>query len=101
MDTLTTLLTILFVWRVIRLLIADAILDRPRNAIVLRLGPDHWLGYLVTCAWCVSVWVGAATLAAAYWWGGERWWFIMVTAGAASLVTAVGSRWLDPLDDDE
>ncbi|AYR02648.1 hypothetical protein J1766_gp12 [Gordonia phage Bizzy] len=99
MDPLTLLLTILFVWRVTRLIIADAILDRPRNWVVLRYGPDQWFAYLITCAWCVSVWVAAATFVASYWWAGEAWWFIMVATGAASLVAGVGSRWLDPIDD--
>lgn len=100
MPALTTLLTIAFVWRITRLIVADQILHPLRVRIVLRLGPDHWFAYLVTCAWCMSIWVGAGTLTAAYWWGGTRWWFIMVTAGAASLVTGIGSMWLDPADDD-
>ncbi|QFP94065.1 hypothetical protein SEA_JABBERWOCKY_10 [Gordonia phage Jabberwocky] len=99
MDPITLLLTILFVWRVTRLIIADAILDRPRNWIVLRYGPEQWFAYLITCAWCVSVWVAAAVFVASYWWADTAWWFIMVATGAASLVAGVGSRWLDPIDD--
>lgn len=98
-DPLVALLTILFVWRVTRLLVADQILKPVRDRIVLRLGPDQWFAYLITCPWCTSVWVGAGTAVAAYWWADTRWWFIMVLAGAASLVTGVGSTWLDPADD--
>ncbi|QDH93167.1 hypothetical protein SEA_VERITY_13 [Gordonia phage Verity] len=101
LDPLTTVLTILFIWRLTRLLIADAILERPRNAIVRKLGPDQWFAYLITCAWCSSVWIGAGVMVAAYFWADTRWWFIMVTAGAASLVAGVGTIWLDPADDDD
>ena len=98
-DPLVVLLSILFVWRVTRLIVADQIIKPVRDRIVLRLGPDQWFAYLITCPWCASVWVGAATSVAAYWWADARWWFIMVLAGAASLVTGVGSTWLDPADD--
>lgn len=99
LDPLTTLLTVLFVWRVTRLLVADQILHPIRARIVLRLGPDQWFAYLITCPWCTSVWIGAGTFTAAWWWADTRWWFIMVGAGAASLVTGIGSAWLDPADD--
>lgn len=98
-DPLTTLLTILFVWRVTRLIVADQILHSLRVRIVLRLGPDQWFAYLITCAWCTSVWVGAGVGVAAWFYADTGWWFIMVTAGAASLVTGIGSAWLDPADD--
>lgn len=99
-DPLTVVLTILFIWRITRLLVADAILHPIRERIVLRYGPDQWFAYLITCAWCTSVWVAAGVMAAAWFYADTRWWFIMVTAGAASLVTGIGSAWLDPADDD-
>lgn len=108
LDPLTVIMTILFVARVTRLIVADQILSPIRDRLV---GPSlarvvsgerdqlGWFAYLLTCAWCTSVWVAAGTLTAAYWWADTRWWFIMVTAGAASYVTGVAAAWLDPADD--
>lgn len=99
MDPLTALLTIVFIARVTRLIVADQILYRPRVWVVLRYGPNQWFAYLITCAWCSSIWVGAATVVAAYWYGDTRWWFFMVLAGAASYAAGVMAARLDPADD--
>lgn len=55
-------------WRATRLLVKDdlPIVKRPRDAIAARAGRGledghlRWYGELVTCAWCVSVYVAAA-----------------------------------------
>lgn len=55
-------------WRATRLLVKDdlPIVKRPRDAIVARAGRGletghlRWYGELITCPWCVSVWIAAA-----------------------------------------
>lgn len=57
-------------WRATRLLVKDdlPLVKRPREAIVRRTtkpdGSLGWQGELVTCPWCVSVYVSAAFTAA-------------------------------------
>lgn len=29
----------------------------PRDWVLRKLGDDHWFSYLITCMWCVSVYV--------------------------------------------
>lgn len=55
----------LVVYRVTRLICADAFppVAVPREWIISKLGDDHWFSYLITCMWCASVYVSAATVA--------------------------------------
>lgn len=61
--------------RLVRLVTQDAILDRPREWITMRTDNTRAapLGYLVNCAWCVGVWVGAAVAAAFAFGHGSPW----------------------------
>lgn len=63
---LLVLLTVLAVARVTRLINEDVIFDRPRSWVVLH-APGK-VEYLITCPWCVSVWVGAAAAPLVYLW---------------------------------
>lgn len=62
---LTVLALCASTWRATRLLVKDdlPIVKRPREAVVRRAergdGTLRWYGELVTCPWCVSVWVSA------------------------------------------
>ena len=89
MSVLVVVLTIGFVARLTRLLTADQISYPIRQRIVVRLGPDHPVSYLVTCAWCVGLWVSIGVGIAAYWWAGERWWLIAGLIGTGAYVTGV------------
>lgn len=100
MTTLNVVLTVLLIMRVTRLIVADAILDPVRVRLLLKLGEESRIMYLLTCSWCMSVWVGAGISAAAYWYGNERWWTIMCMAGAASWFAGIADRWLDPEDEE-
>lgn len=54
----------------------------------LGQGGDPPLGaYLVTCPWCVSVYVGAAAAPLWYWFGDSPWVIVPAAALAASYVT--------------
>ena len=101
MSTLVTLLTIGLVVRLTRLLVVDQITYGIRARIVVRLGPENPVAYLITCSWCLSVWVSAAVFTPAYWFGSTRWWFMMAAAGTASLLAGYSAIWLDPANDDE
>lgn len=54
-------------WRATRLLVKDdlPVIKRPRDAIIRRSGRGllngdlRWYGELISCPWCVSVWVAA------------------------------------------
>lgn len=96
----------LAVARVTRLLVEDRILDRPRNALLLRAwdratgdrgvsllamhDPDAekpLAAYLMTCPWCVSIYVGAVAAPLAYFWGSSPWLLIPALALAFSYTT--------------
>ncbi|NES14584.1 MULTISPECIES: hypothetical protein [Micromonospora] len=85
---------LLFVARVTRLIVADEITRRPREAIVRRLPDGSPLAYLLFCRWCLSVWI--ATPAAAAWWllsDVPRWsrlWWADVPTVALALSYATG-----------
>lgn len=99
MSTLTAVLTAGLILRLTRLVVADQISHRARVWIVLKLGPTHPVAVLVTCTWCMSVWIAAAVCAAAYWWDDTRWWTLAALAATASLLAGWSSRWLDPAED--
>lgn len=99
MSTLTVVLTLGLILRATRLVVADQIIYPVRARIVVRLGPDHPVSVLITCSWCMSVWIAAAICAAAYWWGDTRVWFLVALAGTASLLAGWTSRWLDPAEE--
>jgi hypothetical protein len=59
------LMLALVVYRVTRFVAADAfpLIAVPREWIIGKLGEDHWFSYLITCMWCASVYISAATVA--------------------------------------
>lgn len=85
---LLVLLVFLAVARLTRLVVEDAILDRPRAWLQSRK-PDGPLAYLLGCPWCVSIWLGAGVAAATYNWP-DRWWVVWpLLALAASQATGM------------
>ncbi len=89
MSALLTLLTIGLAARITRVLTVDQISYPIRQRIVVWLGPDNWFAYLVTCPWCLGLWVSAGVGAASYFYGDTRWWFYVALAGSASLLTGL------------
>jgi len=61
LDPVVVAVSLLAVYRLTRLLVADKITERPRMA--LADAASGRLAYFVTCPWCVSVWVAAAWVA--------------------------------------
>lgn len=66
MNTLWLIITMLATYRLTRLVTADEITKGLRGWVVDR---SQWLGYLVTCDWCLSVWVAPAPTVALLVWG--------------------------------
>jgi len=79
----------LAVARVTRLITDDYLIAPIRQALIKRWGVKSKLSYLLTCPWCMSVWVGAAVAAGAWKWGDSGWFIVPAVALAASHVTGV------------
>lgn len=48
------------IFRLCRLVIEDRLLETPREAVWKRFPPESsYLGYLITCYWCLSLWFAA------------------------------------------
>lgn len=82
-------------YRLTRLVTADKITERVRSFVEVR---SQWLGYLVTCDWCLSIWVAPLpTLFALR--AGDRWWVQagLVALGASALtgLLSLAERRLD------
>ena len=61
MIVLTYVLYTLAVARIVRFINFDVLFDRPRLAIVRAFNNSQTAVYFLTCPWCVSIWVAAAT----------------------------------------
>jgi hypothetical protein len=58
-NTLDFILLALATYRVTRFLTTDHLFEGPREKIFNRYNPStSKLGYLFTCEWCMSIWVG-------------------------------------------
>ena len=63
-SLLDTLILALAVFRICRLLIEDEILSGPRDRFWARFPPESTkIGYLLTCYWCLSIWVAIPVVA--------------------------------------
>lgn len=80
---------VLTVARLTGLITADEITKKPRKAILRRLDEDSEIGTLLTCQWCMSVWIAAVVVPVAALWGDRP--LLLVPAGvlAASQVTGM------------
>jgi len=74
-------------FRIWKLVGDDAVLDKPRDWVLVRLEERaSWLDYFITCPWCAGFWI---TLA---WWGAWLAWGYgtLVAATLFALSAAVG-----------
>jgi len=59
MNTLDFIVLALATYRVTRFLTTDHLFEGPREKIFNRYNPSQSkIGYLFTCEWCMSIWVG-------------------------------------------
>lgn len=93
MDVLLLLLTLAAVWRVARLVTIDFITEPLRRRAETR---SPWLGYLMSCPWCISVWLAPLLVGPAVLWPDNRAvWVVMASltaSGVAGLMVAVEDR---------
>lgn len=66
MSVLWFAIVVLASYRLTRLVTADRITQPVRDFVEVR---SQWLGYLVTCDWCLSVWLAPWPLLAYLQWG--------------------------------
>lgn len=69
--------------RVTGLIVKDEVFGTPRRAtieaLVARFGDESLLAYMLTCQWCMSIWV-AAPVTAAWWFAAEKPWLLIPAA---------------------
>lgn len=60
----TLLIDFIAVYRLTKLVIDDEIMEEVREAIWEKFPAESTkIGYLITCPWCTSIWMGAAIFA--------------------------------------
>lgn len=88
MDALNFAKDALAVYRLTKLVIDDKLTEDVRNKVFETFPPESTkVGYLFTCPWCVSIWVGLGVVAARK--VAPRAWDGVATALAASSVTGL------------
>ena len=60
LDLLALAVLGLATFRLARLISTDTVSRRLRDEIWKRHSPAKGLGYLITCNWCLSIWIGIA-----------------------------------------
>lgn len=84
--TLTIVLVALSTYRLTRLITADRITQKLREAIIAR---GEMIGYLATCDWCLSIWFAPIPTTLAIMYPGNRLVLIGLVALSASAVTGL------------
>lgn len=78
--------------RLTGLITDDDITSTARDAVLQRL-PDTRLGRaladLITCQWCVSIWMSALIAPVAWWWSDRPWFAVPALVLAMSQVTGM------------
>lgn len=81
--------------RITRLITDDYLTGWFRAWVIGRFGPEGKLAYLVTCPWCMSMWVAAVVVPLAWYWGTTQ---AFTIAGLIALLSwgyALVATWLD------
>lgn len=85
--------------RITRLITSDYIARHARAWVIRRLGPDHDLAYLVTCPWCLSVWLAGGVMALAWFYGSHAGFIIPAAALTASYLIGIAASILDTAEE--
>lgn len=96
MSGLAWFLAIGACYRCTLLIVADEITRPPREWLLRRLGPEHRVSYLISCAWCSSAWVALAAVESGHLWGDRWWWQLAAGALTASGITGAAARYAAP-----
>jgi hypothetical protein len=86
---LLVVVTVLAVARLTRLVTVDYLLHPLRERVAARFGPDGNVAYLVSCPWCLSVWLAGPVVAVAVAWPDNRVVQAVMVALAASHVAGL------------
>jgi hypothetical protein len=84
MTALLFIIAGLATYRVTRLITADKITEALRQRVTSK-----WLGYLVQCDWCLSIWLAPAPALAVILWPDNRAVLVVLVALALSAVTGL------------
>lgn len=103
MNILIVLLAVGLTARLVRLVTVDTIAEKPRAWVVVtahRLAPraGRWADTLLSCPYCLSVWVAAGVAASWAVWGHTVAWQAVALAGTASYVAGHAVAYLDVRD---
>lgn len=88
-STLVILLTLAAVARLTRLVTSDLITEPLRDRIIRFLGTGSKAAYLLSCAWCASVWIAVPVAWLAVLSDGSAWFVIPALALSASLAAGI------------
>lgn len=95
-NAVLAVLALLAIARVTRLINADVILDRPREWLTSHA--PYSIGYLISCAWCASIYVGGAIAFAVYFWPRDWWVQVPIVGLAGSYVAGLGATLVAALE---
>lgn len=92
MDVISVVELVVLVFavaRVTKLVVDDKIMLPFRKWVLGRSGEDGWFFYLVTCPWCMGIWVAAPMTAITYLWPHKIWWAVLTFLAAAQMASTV------------
>ncbi|MGV9742869.1 hypothetical protein [Nocardia farcinica] len=81
--------------RLTRLITDDYLLRHLRVFVIRRTGPDSDPSYLVTCAWCLGLWMCGLVFTLAYFHGTQPWFIWPAAALSASWLYGIAATHLD------
>jgi hypothetical protein len=97
-DVTEDVLDALAVYRIVRFIQRDSLIETQREQVINRWGGGHLrLGELLQCPWCLSIWVAAGVVIARA--GAPRVWGKIARGLAFSAGAGVITGLVDQLDD--
>lgn len=103
-DPVILIVLVFAVARVTRLIVDDKISLPFRQWVLAKSGEDGWFFYLVSCPWCMGVWVAAAMTTVTALWDCKIWVTVLCSfavAQAASMMLTAAPRITVKVDRDE
>lgn len=89
LDPITLIVLMFAVARVTRLIVDDKISLPIRQWVLAKSGEDGWFYYLVSCPWCMGVWVSAAMTTVTFLWDSPVWSALLVFLAVAQLASTL------------
>lgn len=89
LDPLTLIALVFAVARVTRLIVDDKISLPLRRWVLAKSGEDGWFFYLVSCPWCMGVWVAAVMTSLTYLFNHPMWLATLTFLAVAQLASTI------------